>query len=571
MVLRDLGRALSLSTLCLTRVWTGLLDNPSNWPRRSNCWAVLINDLLLASLFFAGITLARRSGSALAMTAARWAFLLVLVVPVNGIVNSEYSARVVLSALAHVDARALLALGAALVLLAALLTLRDRRLATRVLVALGATAPLLLVHRSQRLLAEGVLLVVGALVLWRWHERVIRAAAAVVLLLFPFTLFTFAQTAAYLTRFDDKPPAPQLPADAAPARRLLWLVFDEMDYRLAFAERSASLALDELDRLRSEALDATHAYPPANYSLMSLPAMITGRLVSRARVVNPAEVLITYGDSNETVPWSTQGNVFADARRAGVNSAVVGWFNPYCRLIGDSLTSCVYADVGRMTVWHSMGKQARGVIQTIPFSPTLGLERALEFGQTDRGDRHQRVGWYRMMLEAARRTATDPALGLVLLHWPVPHPPGIYSRVKDALEADGESSYIDNLRLVDRTMAELRRAMEATGTWDRTTVLVTSDHWWRHELWRQAGELAREEVPFASKVDHRVPFILKLAGQREAVTYEPAFNTVVIHDLILAILGGEVHDAADAIAWLDQHRSIGESPYHMGVTSAGNG
>ena len=147
----------------------------------------------------------------------------------------------------------------------------------------------------------------------------------------------------------------------------------------------------------------------------------------------------------------------------------------------------------------------------------------------------------------------------------------INSRVKDALEVDGESSYIDNLRLVDRTMAELRRAMEATGTWDRTTVLVTSDHWWRHELWRQAGELAREEVPFASKVDHRVPFILKLAGQREAVTYEPAFNTVAIHDLILAILGGEVHDAADAIAWLDQHRSIGESPYHMGVTSAGNG
>src|SRR5438445_13171957 len=104
-----MGRALSLSTLCLTRVWTGLLDNPSNWPRRSNCWAVLINDLLLASLFFAGITVARRSGSALAMTAARWAFLLVLVVPAHGIVNSQYRAPVLLSALTHGHAATLLA------------------------------------------------------------------------------------------------------------------------------------------------------------------------------------------------------------------------------------------------------------------------------------------------------------------------------------------------------------------------------------------------------------------------------------------------------------------------------
>src|SRR5207249_2849325 len=139
---------------------------------------------------------------------------------------------------------------------------------------------------------------------------------------------------------------------------------------------------------------------------------------------------------------------------------------------------------------------------------------------------------------------------------------GIYSRVKDAREADGESSYIDNLRLVDRTMAELRRAMEATGTWDRTTVLVTSDHWWRHELWRQAGELAREEVPFASKVDHRVPFILKLAGQREAVTYEPELSTADA-----AILVGDLTnfgDPPDAFRVIEAARAL--CPHVLAVT-----
>ena len=528
-VLKDLARALSLSTLCLIPVWTGLLDNPSNWPRRSNCWAVLINDLLLAAIFFGGISVARWSKSTLAMTVARGAFVLVLVVPLNGIINSEYSAQGLSAALAHV----------------------------------AATAPLLLLHHSQRVLVEGVLLVVGALALWRWHQRTIRAAAAIVLLLFPFTLFTFAQAAAYLTQFNDKPPAPRFPA-AAPSRRLLWFIFDELDYRLAFAERPASLTLDALDRLRGEAFEATHAYPPANYSLMSIPAMIAGRLIARARVVNPSELLITYGDAKEPVRWSQQGNVFADARRLHVNSAVVGWFNPYCRVIGDSIADCTYEDVGEMTVWKSMGKQARRAIQTIPFSRKLGLTRGAHETPSDRSER---VGRYTAMLAAARRTATDPALGLVLLHWPVPHPPGIYNRLEDAFEVKNESSYIDNLLLVDHTVADIRRAMEAAGEWDRTTVLVTSDHWWRHELWRQEGGLTAEEVQFATTIDHRVPFLLKLPGQHEAVTYEPAFNTVLIHDLVLAILGGDARSPADVGAWLDQRRSIGESPYHMGVTS----
>jgi hypothetical protein len=563
-VLRDLARALSLSTLCHILVWRALLDNTSNWPRRSTCWAVLVNDLLLAAIFFAGITVARRSRSALAMTMARWAFVLVLIVPLNGIVNSEYSARAMSSALAHVDARAVLLASAALVSATALVALRDRHMATRVLVAVAATAPLLLVRHSQRLLVESVFLVVGAVVFWRWNQRATRAAAAIVLLLSPFTLFTFAQTAAYLTQFEDKPPAPRLATDAATARHLVWMIFDELDYRLAFVERPASLALSELDRLRGEALETTHAYPPANYSLMSIPAMITGRLIARVRVVNPSELLITYGDSKEPVPWSQQGNVFAAARRLGVNSAVVGWFNPYCRVIGDSIADCTYEDLGGMTLWESMGKQARGAIQTIPFSRKLGLAHG---GHDTRSDRGERVGHYNAMLAAARRTLQDPALGLILLHWPVPHPPGIYSRAKDAFEVKGESSYIDNLLLVDHAVADIRHTMEDAGTWDRTTVLVTSDHWWRHELWRQEGELTAEELHFASEIDHRVPFILKLAGQREAVTYDPTFNTVLVHDLILAILGGDVRSPGDVATWIDQHRSIGESPYSTGVTS----
>jgi hypothetical protein len=47
----------------------------------------------------------------------------------------------------------------------------------------------------------------------------------------------------------------------------------------------------------------------------------------------------------------------------------------------------------------------------------------------------------------------------------------------------------------------------------------------------------------------------------ERVNFAAPFNTVLTHDLLLAILRGEVSDTKGAAAWLDRHRSIGRSPY----------
>jgi hypothetical protein len=52
--------------------------------------------------------------------------------------------------------------------------------------------------------------------------------------------------------------------------------------------------------------------------------------------------------------------------------------------------------------------------------------------------------------------------------------------------------------------------------------------------------------------------LLKLAGQRDGLVYERRFNTIVTRDFVLAVLQGEISDAAHAAAWLDQHRSTAD-------------
>ena len=84
--------------------------------------------------------------------------------------------------------------------------------------------------------------------------------------------------------------------------------------------------------------------------------------------------------------------------------------------------------------------------------------------------------------------------------------------------------------------------MEQHHLWDGATVLLSSDHWFC------------QSAAFDGKTDHRVPFLLKMAGQRNAITYEPAFNTVLSADLVRVALTGKLSRGADVSAWIDQRR-----------------
>jgi arylsulfatase A-like enzyme len=127
----------------------------------------------------------------------------------------------------------------------------------------------------------------------------------------------------------------------------------------------------------------------------------------------------------------------------------------------------------------------------------------------------------------------------------VPHAPHGYNRTTGRFDLRNSPirGYIDSLALLDRTLGDLRRSMQAAGTWTNTTVLVTTDHPYREA----------EQVD--GKSDRRIPFLLKLAGQRAGAAYDAPFNAILAHRLLLAVLSGEIGDTAAAARWLDANRA----------------
>jgi hypothetical protein len=501
--------ALSFANLCYLRVWSELLTYTrgdtylmATPPRPAEYVAIVVN-IVLAAAALAGLgILARRVLPGKQFRFAEMAVVLGICIPLNAL-RSVLSGRFPLlksELLFRLGLRGALALGACLAL-------------------------------------------AGLIAIVFFHQRLARGILAALSVLSPFCAVTFGQAAWKAAHYDatafrNKPPAPRI-AGAGKLPRVLWVIADEWDYRLTFVNRDASLALPEIDRLRNTSLYADKASPPGQETPTSIPGYYSGRLVNYVLHGGARELNLVYQGDPREVPWSAQPSVFDGARALGANTALLEWYHPTCRV----LNSLTYCDWWPMAMQHnSMGdgfwrillNQTRSLFETNLFSP-FGRSLTVE----------QQTGVYRAMMSEADRLLGDRDFGFTLVHLPIPHGPHPYDRKTGTFTLGNSpiAGYIDSLALLDRTVGQIRRIMEDDGAWDSTTVLFTSDHSYRDAAQLDGGG------------DRRIPYILKLASQKESVAYTEPFNAVLTANLLLDVLRGEIRDPASATAWLDRNRT----------------
>ena len=190
---------------------------------------------------------------------------------------------------------------------------------------------------------------------------------------------------------------------------------------------------------------------------------------------------------------------------------------------------------------------AQRQIGRLPLAGRLGIRRAVG-GESVRPELHETV--YRRIHDGAMRAIVDPRMSLVFVHWGIPHPPAIYNAAQDDFSNSPGSSYVDNLKLLDRTIRDIRLTLERARMWDTSTILITSDHPFRIDTWdRILGRNSLTDAPQTSEV----PFLLKMNGQKDALKYAPALQTVIAKDLVMSILNGEVSQAGHVEAWLNRN------------------
>lgn len=311
--------------------------------------------------------------------------------------------------------------------------------------------------------------------------------------------------------------------------RVVWVIFDEMDFQIAFSERVSGLKLPTFDRFIDQSIFAENAFPPSNKTALSLPALIDGRVISRVSEIGNDKLQITYQDTDETVEWGSRPNVFSRARTLGLNSALIGEYLPYSRLIGKDLSYCN---------WYSFYPDYVSPVDTL----SANIWSQLLFTFLGPAKNYiQRKNAFSKILDNSLSLVTDPSYNLVMIHFPVPHGPHFYKTPWWERSARG---YLNSLTLADETLKQLWNALDNKNLWDNTTVIVTSDHWLREH---------KKYFDFKEN-DFRIPFIVKLANQKDHISYKHAFNTFNTQELVLAILRKEIIKPEDVVKWLDKNK-----------------
>jgi len=416
------------------------------------------------------------------------------------------------------------------------------------------------------------MLTVGAGMSLRGDRRILRASRSMLLLasfLMPAMLidFVWGHPPTDSSAFAPRPGLPVLPPRPAignnPAPRVVWLLFDEFDQHTAFDERPRGLELPELDRLRAESLIANRVVQTANQTVVAVPSLLSGQAFEHTQLVDARNLLVQPPGTAALPPWRDQPNVFQQARRLGANTSLTGWQLPYCRIIGDSLVHCFENPGGHPpnALLREIQASENTVWDTVAFLFYMQAENLLDMFRPQDAARspevrdaflqRRQLRQFLAIRDHAYQEIANPRMDFIFAHFPTPHLFAIYDRKLADFALRPDTSYLDNLALVDRTVGEVRRILQRSGLWESTTLMVTSDHGLRPVLWKNRYNWTPEFVRLIGPGTSRtVPFILKLAGHHEATVYKPSVSNVITAQLSIAALSGEVATPQEALAWL---------------------
>jgi hypothetical protein len=258
---------------------------------------------------------------------------------------------------------------------------------------------------------------------------------------------------------------------SASAKRIVWILFDELSYSQTFESRNASLALPNFDWLRNRSTTFSQLNPVGYYTVRVVPSLLVGRRVQDVRSTLNGKALVQIAESSHWQELDVQQTIFAEAQRDGWTTGVVGWSNPYCRLLAGVLDSCYWLpDQSTPGYLYSHMSPQKSAVQNALAPLANSIRRLRHKASQEPSSAQLHLLDAEESIAPALALIRDEQIGLVFLHLGVPHPPAVYDRRTEKFKNGG--SYLDNVALADRYLGQLLEAISSTNAAPQTTIVV---------------------------------------------------------------------------------------------------
>lgn len=444
--------------------------------------------------------------------------------------------------------------------------------------AIVALLPFVLIQQSQymnlwqpSLLFKRTLfaIVVAVSGVWLWHRRHISRASFDRVHGFLTTVLGFAAIGSVMTlvqlgwNFREavvanhapvlRTPLRRVSSNGSRHRRVIWILLDELSYDQVYGHRYNDVQLPEFDRLAQQSVVFTDVTPAGLATRIAVPGMIVGKNLDNilSSATGWSLQLMPTG-SRSYIPFDPKDTVFGDAVAMGATTGVVGWYNPYCRLLHSVLNRCTssFNDEFQQDMWPQDSILSNGTASVRGLLAQVEFPRSINQMKYERRvtiEREERIAEYKTLYAASDALLSDNSIDLKFIHMPFPHPPGFYNRKTGQLTT-GPATYMDNLAVADQYLQHVRELLTARGEWDADAVLITGDHSWRTTtIWMGLPDWTQEEQQASrgGKFDPRPAWILKLPGQHEPAHIDTLVNAYETRNLLRDLLNGNVKTVSE--------------------------
>lgn len=308
------------------------------------------------------------------------------------------------------------------------------------------------------------------------------------------------------------------------------LIFDELDAQILTTSIHELPAFMELKR-RSQLQG--NVYPPANYTHISIPAMLLGRpILGTEMAAGTAMFIAKDGVKRESLP--TAQHLFKLLAEGGNRLSIVGWHLPYCALFSEvqrCLDDSEYGvpGGGMTTLEWIYGKSSLLFKYRQATNPALSndLDRYanLFFHDPRNFKLNQISSLLNNLEERLLQDITSHEFDVIFAHLPCPHLP----RADGAITQGALIDYQDNLQRCDQILGRVMKAMD-NGGFSSIKLIVTSDHWFRVLDWISNGKV--HQAPRAPRL---VPFFYFENDRRFLIKNLQGGNNVSLKDFVTAV------------------------------------
>lgn len=323
------------------------------------------------------------------------------------------------------------------------------------------------------------------------------------------------------------------PTSTEASRRVVWVIFDEMDYALSLGpDAGMASRLPNFSRLAANAVSATDAYSPGRDTLYSIPALLTGTAISGMSIA-PRNGLRLLDQQGGMLSFGMQNTLFARLPGGPKNASVLGFYHPYCKVFS-TLQACHSTYLGNAGRWFdSLTFFSEAVFSTfrhLKWSAQY-MPECLLF-QFDPMYRVSSDVLSRLDATLANRHST-----LDFIHLNLPHLPNVYvQRMLRQPAGNDTDAYRQNLAGSDMVLGRIVRDLESQAKQQNILLIVSSDHWLRTHSKRPAS----------------VPFIVWNVGTNAEQALSKPLSTVHSAELALDFLNGKLSSQSDIADWLSR-------------------